>query len=561
MGMALRKEPDRRYGSAEQFAEDVTRWIGRMPVRAQRDTFTYRARQFVRRNRGAVAGATAFVVLLAASGIVASLQARARSRERDTAVREQAMAEDVVRVLTDLLKQSDPRVLPGGDTMRVKSFLDRADTELESLTEQPERQLRLRRVMADVRASRGEYAIAESLLAAAYRRGQTALGARHIEVLRTRQSLARAMFSHRGPQVARPLLDSVLGEMRTTLGTGNDDVASAYVDLATATTNPEVATALIDTSIALRAKIGTGRDSLSIATLLDAQGAQHFVRGEFAEARALFSAALRILDARLPPDHVTRLSTLGNLAATENELANWTAAERLATEILTYERKTTIGAEGVARSLEQLAVIHANLGQFAKAETEERESITQLRTRMDPSHELIDNSLRNLAIIVSAGGKPKAGLALLDSVVARRRMAGDSALAAYMEAQRVPMLLRLGRAREAPASVVALNALLPTLAQASRWHGDAAMYAGMAAMANAQHAVALNRLTAAVARFDARYPRDHPRRAMAHCALGAAMAYQRDSRAAAPHLVPACDRLATWALADSSVAAWGRRAR
>ena len=48
--MAMRKEPDRRYASAQQCAEDVQRWLARLPVRAQRDTVGYRTRRFVARN-------------------------------------------------------------------------------------------------------------------------------------------------------------------------------------------------------------------------------------------------------------------------------------------------------------------------------------------------------------------------------------------------------------------------------------------------------------------------------------------------------------------------------
>ena len=37
--MALRKEPDRRYASVEQFASDIRRHLRDLPVSARRDTF------------------------------------------------------------------------------------------------------------------------------------------------------------------------------------------------------------------------------------------------------------------------------------------------------------------------------------------------------------------------------------------------------------------------------------------------------------------------------------------------------------------------------------------
>lgn len=49
--MALRKEPERRYASVDQFAADVQRYLNRQPVRAREDTAGYRLARFVRRNR------------------------------------------------------------------------------------------------------------------------------------------------------------------------------------------------------------------------------------------------------------------------------------------------------------------------------------------------------------------------------------------------------------------------------------------------------------------------------------------------------------------------------
>ncbi|MBK8267103.1 MAG: serine/threonine protein kinase [Planctomycetes bacterium] len=67
--MALRKEPERRYGSVEQFAEDVRRHLIGLPVIARKDTFSYRAAKFVRRNRAAVI-ASSILFLALVGGIV-----------------------------------------------------------------------------------------------------------------------------------------------------------------------------------------------------------------------------------------------------------------------------------------------------------------------------------------------------------------------------------------------------------------------------------------------------------------------------------------------------------
>lgn len=81
---ALRKEPDRRYASVEQLAQDIRRYLDGWPVTAQRDSWTYRARKFVRRHRWETAAAALLLLSVAAGGLTTLREARradARYRE------------------------------------------------------------------------------------------------------------------------------------------------------------------------------------------------------------------------------------------------------------------------------------------------------------------------------------------------------------------------------------------------------------------------------------------------------------------------------------------------
>jgi serine/threonine protein kinase len=51
IGMAMRKDPERRYSSAEQLAADLDRHLGGKPVLASKDTWLYRTRKFVGRHK------------------------------------------------------------------------------------------------------------------------------------------------------------------------------------------------------------------------------------------------------------------------------------------------------------------------------------------------------------------------------------------------------------------------------------------------------------------------------------------------------------------------------
>ena len=81
--MALRKEPARRYVSAEQFADDIRRCRENYPVIARPDTPAYRVRKFVVRNRLAVCAAAALSFTLGLS--VLSVVAQRNRAERNEA--------------------------------------------------------------------------------------------------------------------------------------------------------------------------------------------------------------------------------------------------------------------------------------------------------------------------------------------------------------------------------------------------------------------------------------------------------------------------------------------
>lgn len=93
---ALRKDPQRRYSSVEQFSEDLQRHLSGLPVLARPSTLGYQVGKFVQRNRSAVAFATlALVALLAGLSIavwqaVVARQERARAEQRFEEVRKLA---------------------------------------------------------------------------------------------------------------------------------------------------------------------------------------------------------------------------------------------------------------------------------------------------------------------------------------------------------------------------------------------------------------------------------------------------------------------------------------
>ena len=69
---ALRKNPQERYGSVDQLAEDIRRHLAGQPVLAQRNTTAYVTRKFLQRHKLGVAAA-ALVLLTLAAGLASTL--------------------------------------------------------------------------------------------------------------------------------------------------------------------------------------------------------------------------------------------------------------------------------------------------------------------------------------------------------------------------------------------------------------------------------------------------------------------------------------------------------
>ncbi len=121
---AIRKEPQERYASAEQFSEDIERYLQGRPVNARARTWRYRSAKFVRRNKTAMATAL-FMAAALAAGMVTTIQARRRAERRFNDVR--ALANSLLFEVHDSI-----RALPGATAAR-KLILERAQEYLDRL--------------------------------------------------------------------------------------------------------------------------------------------------------------------------------------------------------------------------------------------------------------------------------------------------------------------------------------------------------------------------------------------------------------------------------------------
>lgn len=114
---SLRKDPERRYQTVEQFIEDIERCQKGLPVSARPDTFSYRAAKFFERNRFTVTIATMFLIALIGGAITIFYQYTVANHERALAERRfadvRALANNVVFRYNDEIAK-----FPGSTALR-----------------------------------------------------------------------------------------------------------------------------------------------------------------------------------------------------------------------------------------------------------------------------------------------------------------------------------------------------------------------------------------------------------------------------------------------------------
>lgn len=157
---ALRKEPGARYSSPEQMVEDLRRRSVNLPVIAREDTFQYNARKFIKRHKTRLIAATA--VFLFVIGFFAFHTWRI-SKERNIAQLEAQRAEAVTEFLTNLIQSNYPENAQG-DTITVRTFLDRGYQKIQRLEETPVAEAEIMKVMGSTYRKLGQMKKARELV-------------------------------------------------------------------------------------------------------------------------------------------------------------------------------------------------------------------------------------------------------------------------------------------------------------------------------------------------------------------------------------------------------------
>jgi len=235
--MAIAKEPSRRYGSVQQFSEDIRRYLNGLPVIARKDTLAYRVGKWTRRNKGvAIAGAVALAALVvgvvgATTGLIKARRAEQVARiDRNTALQAQSEAQAVTHFLQDVLSSANP--YRRARDVTVEELLADASRRIPiELAGQPAVEAGVRLAIARTYAGMWSWSEAIPHLRLALPAFRAIRGNDHPDVADCLSLLGRALTFSRDPESA-PMQREALDIRRAAFGAEHPLVAESWGNLA-----------------------------------------------------------------------------------------------------------------------------------------------------------------------------------------------------------------------------------------------------------------------------------------------------------------------------------------
>lgn len=315
---ALRKEPERRYATAEQLAADVRRHLAGLPVGARRDTWGYRAGKFIRRNRLAVAAGGAFVLLLIAASAVTTVQAARIRAQAERISQENEKTEQVAALLTELFTVSDPD-RARGRTVTARELLDRGAERVErELAGQPEVEARMLDAMGVAYRGLGAYDSAKTLLERGLAIRRRLHDGDHADIAATTYNLASVLRFRGDFEPAEALFRDALAMRRRLFGAEHPTVVESLNGLGFVLRGRGAdaeAESIYREALAGGRRVYTG-PHLQVADALNGLGSTLSDQGRYDDAVDAFREALQMYRALVGEDHPETGIVLLNLGRT-----------------------------------------------------------------------------------------------------------------------------------------------------------------------------------------------------------------------------------------------------
>lgn len=427
--VALRKEPERRYGSAEQLAEDLERYQQGLPVSARPDRWTYRAGKFVRRHRRAVAAAAVMAASLAA---VATTFSYHLVQERDRAVRASARAEteaSKASQVTDFLQQIFELSNPSrslGESVTAVQLLNRGAAQIEEgLEGEEEVQASLMEAISQSYSGLGLIAEAEVFLERSFEIRRSLFDPPHEALAASHEGLGELRITQGRYEEAERHFEEALHQRRSLLGPDDPSVAESQADLGALAHILGRLTEAEDLYRRALARLEVRPGPRDPATLLVQSNLVTLLydRGRLEEAESLGSRIRSLQQEVLGENHPDTISTEVTLAAVLVAAGRYEQAEPLLRTL--WQRQRDLLGErhpDVALAANNLAAALFHLDRFDEAAPLYRRALEVQTEVHGRRHVKTVATLLNLADLEARGhGDDRAARELYEEALALRR--------------------------------------------------------------------------------------------------------------------------------------------
>jgi tetratricopeptide (TPR) repeat protein/predicted Ser/Thr protein kinase len=404
---ALRKDPQERYATVEQFAEDLQAFLESRPVRARSGNALYRARKFLRRSWLPVAATVLVVTSLSVGLYVANLEtgwalaAEAKARvERDrAAAAEQTAGRDRDRAVAAEQVATRERNNAMAASMQAIEERNRAVTEKGRADEQ-----------AATAKAISEF-LQSDLLAQASANTQARRDTKPDPDLTVRTALNRAAARIGGKFQKHPLVEAAIRQT----------IALTYRDLGLYSEAQPQSERAID----LRTRVKGEQDPDTLSAMRDLAEIYVFL-GKFEPAQKLQS---RVLEARrrlLGEEHVDTVDSMMQLAEAYQKGGRYAEAEPIAAKALELARRV-LGEEheGTMDALNELALVYVRENKYAAAEALFSKFVQTQTRLLGEEHPNTLRGISNLAGAYNREGKYQQAEALRSKALEiQRRVLG-----------------------------------------------------------------------------------------------------------------------------------------
>lgn len=404
--MALRKEPARRYGSVEQLAEDLDRYLAGHPVIARKDTVGYRASKFVGRHRLGVAAAVTSLLLIFALIIILAVQSSRIRQERDRATHERDRATRVVAMLNELFEIANPGEVRGS-SITARELLDHGAEQIRQLQDEPETGMLLD-TLARLYEELGLYGRSIPLRERSleiYRRRYGDLAKETAEAL---NHLGRTLALSGRYADAEPRFRDALSIRRQIFPPDHPEILFSLNNLALILHDLgdyRLAEPIYEEGLAIERRRHNDRETDLF--LLGNRALLHYDMGRYQEAETGFREVLAIHLQMFGAEHEGTAMALDNLGMTLHARGRYDEAEARLREGLDI-RLRTLGEQDpeLARSRTNLGKLLCERGALEEAEPLLRQALEQRLALMGDQHPEVAASLEGLAAWYVARGEP-----------------------------------------------------------------------------------------------------------------------------------------------------------